>query len=79
VPADAYGDTDNHAQAADTCTEAAPYAGAAAVAKRLLYSPDIMNRPFQFNKRAELFIGVHNKAPSVVAMRVSNPDCIPLG
>ena len=29
MPADAYGDTDNHAQAADTHTEAAPYSGVA--------------------------------------------------
>jgi hypothetical protein len=72
VPADAHGD--NHAQAADTYTEAAPYSGVATVAKRLLYSPDSMNRPFQFQKRAELFIGVHNKAPSVVAVCVYNPD-----
>jgi hypothetical protein len=28
----------------------------------------------QFNKRAELFVGMHNETPSVVAMRVSNPD-----
>jgi hypothetical protein len=32
---------------------------------------------FKFNKRAELFLGVHNKAPSVVAVRVNNPDCSP--
>jgi hypothetical protein len=72
VPADTQGD--NHAQAADTYTEAAPYSGVATVAKRLLHSPDIMNRPFQFQKRAELFIAVHNKAPSIVAVCVYNPD-----
>jgi hypothetical protein len=33
---------------------------------------------FKFNKRAELFLGVHNKAPSVVAVCVNNPDCSPL-
>jgi hypothetical protein len=32
------------------------------------------NRPFQFQKRCQFFIGVHNKAPSVAAMRVDNPD-----
>jgi len=37
------------------------------------------NRPFQFQKRAQLFIGAHNKAPSVVAVRISNPDCSPVG
>ena len=30
-------------------------------------------RRFQFNKRAELFIGVHNEALSVAGLRVSNP------
>jgi hypothetical protein len=34
---------------------------------------------FKFDKRAELLIGVHNKARSVVPMRVSNPDRSPLG
>ena len=34
---------------------------------------------FKFNKRAELFVGVNNKAPSVAAMRVCNPDCLPVG
>jgi hypothetical protein len=29
---------------------------------------------FRFNKCAELFVGVHNKALSVAAMRVCNPD-----
>jgi hypothetical protein len=32
------------------------------------------SRPFQFHKRSQLFIGVHNKAPSVAAVRVNNPD-----
>jgi hypothetical protein len=36
------------------------------------------NRPFQFQKRAELFIGVHNETLSVAAMRVNNPDRSPL-
>jgi hypothetical protein len=30
---------------------------------------------FKFNKRAQLFVGVHNKTLSVAAVRVSNPDC----
>ncbi len=37
------------------------------------------NLTLKFNKRGELFVGVHNKAPSVAAMRVSNPDCSPFG
>ena len=37
------------------------------------------NRPFQFQKRRPLFVGVHNKALSVAAVRVSNPDCSPVG
>ena len=31
------------------------------------------------NKCRELFVGVHNKAPSVVAVRVNNPDRSPVG
>ena len=36
------------------------------------------NRLFKFHKRGQLFIGVHNKAFSVVAMRVGNPDGSPV-
>jgi hypothetical protein len=36
------------------------------------------NRPFQFQKRSELFIRPHNETLSVAAMRVSDPDCSPL-
>jgi hypothetical protein len=32
----------------------------------------------KFNKGAEFFVGVHNKPPSVVAVRVNNPDRSPL-
>jgi len=38
-----------------------------------------VNRPFQFNKRGQLFVGVHNETLSVAAMRVNNPDCSPVG
>jgi hypothetical protein len=31
-------------------------------------------RRFQFHKRSQLFIGTNNKALSVAAMRVHNPD-----
>jgi hypothetical protein len=31
------------------------------------------------NKRGQLFIGMHNKTLSIAAMRVSNPDCSPVG
>jgi hypothetical protein len=34
-------------------------------------------RPFDFKKRRQLFICVHNETLSV-AMRISNPDCSPL-
>jgi hypothetical protein len=34
---------------------------------------------FKFNKRAELFVGVRDKAPSVAAVRVNNPDRSSLG
>jgi hypothetical protein len=42
-------------------------------------SPPAANRPFQFNKRSQLFIRTHNETLSVVAMRVCNPDCSPVG
>ena len=35
------------------------------------------DRRFQFQKRRQLFIGVHNETLSVAAMRVHNPDCSP--
>jgi len=38
-----------------------------------------MNRLLQFKKRSQLFIGTHNEALSVAAMRVSNPDRLPVG
>jgi hypothetical protein len=40
---------------------------------------ELMYRPLQFNKRAQLFVGMHNKAPSVVAVGVNNPDCLTVG
>jgi len=33
------------------------------------------DRPFQFQKRRQYFIGVHNETLSVAAMRINNPDC----
>jgi hypothetical protein len=33
--------------------------------------------PFQFHKRGQLFIGAHDETPSLVAMRVNNPDRSP--
>ena len=33
---------------------------------------------FKFNKRTELLVGMHNKAPSVAAMCVNYPDRSPL-
>jgi TolB-like protein len=32
-----------------------------------------------YDRRAKLFVGVHNKALSVLAMSVNNPDCSPVG
>jgi len=32
------------------------------------------NRPFQFQKRSQLFIDVNNETLSVAAMRVNNKD-----
>jgi hypothetical protein len=37
------------------------------------------NRRFQFHKRSQLFIRADNKTFSVAAMRISNPDCSPVG
>jgi len=37
------------------------------------------NRRFQFHKRSQHFIRPHNETLSVVAMRVSNPDCSSFG
>ena len=33
------------------------------------------NRRFQFHKRGQLFIRMHNETLSVVAMRISKSDC----
>jgi hypothetical protein len=35
------------------------------------------NRRFQFEKRRQRFIRAHNETLSIVAKRVSNPDCSP--
>jgi hypothetical protein len=35
-------------------------------------------RQFEFQKRTQLFIGVHNETLSVVAVCVHNPDGSPL-
>jgi hypothetical protein len=32
---------------------------------------------FQFDKRSQLFIRAHNEPISVIAVRISNPDCSP--
>ena len=37
------------------------------------------NRRFQFQKGGQYFIGSDNETPSVVAVCVSNPDCLPVG
>jgi hypothetical protein len=39
---------------------------------------EFVDRPFQFDKRHQLFIGAHNETLSVVAMRVNDPDCVPV-
>jgi hypothetical protein len=38
-----------------------------------------MYRPLQFDECSKHFVGKHNKAPSVVAVRVDNPDRSPVG
>jgi hypothetical protein len=37
------------------------------------------NRRFYLKKRGKLFIRTHNKTLSIVAMRVRNRDCLPVG
>jgi hypothetical protein len=36
-------------------------------------------RRFEFDKRSQLFIRTHNKTLSFTAMRVCNPDRLPVG
>jgi hypothetical protein len=40
---------------------------------------ELSARRFKFNKRGQLFIGVHNETLSVVTVRVNNPDRSPVG
>ena len=37
-----------------------------------------LSRQFQFQKRSQLLVGVHNKAFSIVPMRIHNPIVRPL-
>jgi len=37
------------------------------------------DRRFQFPKRSQLFIRMHNETLSVIAVRINNPDCSPVG
>ena len=37
-----------------------------------------MNRPLQFQKRTQHFIGMHNEPPSIITVRVHNPDRSPV-
>jgi len=37
------------------------------------------NRGFKFQKRSQLIIRMHDEALTVVAMRVCNPDRLPVG
>jgi len=39
----------------------------------------LASRRFEFQKRRQLFIRVHNESLSVVAMRICNPDRSPVG
>jgi hypothetical protein len=38
-----------------------------------------MDSRFEFQKRCQLFIRSRNETLSVAAMRVTNPDCSPVG
>ena len=39
----------------------------------------VEDNSFQFNKRAQLFVGSHNEPLPVVGVRVNNPDRSPVG
>ena len=39
---------------------------------------EFVNRPLQFNKRSQLFVGAHNETLSVAAMCVCNPNRSPV-
>ena len=39
----------------------------------------VENRRFEFHKRRQLFIRTHNEELTVAAMRVCNPDRLPVG
>src|SRR4030095_193149 len=47
--------------------------------KWIRYKTSRLTLTFKFNKRAVFFVGVHNEASSVVALRVDNPDRLPVG
>jgi len=42
-------------------------------------SPRGRTAEFEFNKSGKHFIRTHNEALTVVAMRIHNPDCSPVG
>jgi hypothetical protein len=59
---------------------ALPFAGMVAFRRFLLSGAEFTaNRRFQFQKRRQLFIRVHNKTLPVVTMCVHNPDRSPVG
>jgi hypothetical protein len=41
--------------------------------------PELENRRFKFEECSQLFISTHNETLSVAAMRVNNPDRLPVG
>jgi hypothetical protein len=45
-----------------------------------LFSQNVdTNCPFQFHKRSQLFVRVHDETLSIATVRISNPDCSPFG
>jgi hypothetical protein len=40
---------------------------------------DTAESRFEFDKRGQLFIRVHNETLSVITMRIGNEDCSPVG
>jgi hypothetical protein len=39
---------------------------------------EVVNRPFKFNKRGQLFVSADDETPSVAAVCINNPDRSPV-
>ena len=59
-----------------TDTEASPHSVNAPIAFKFVQSVADTNRPFQFQKRCQLFVGLHNKASGVLSPPLDLSDQI---